>query len=82
MALRGLTLLKGAGFSSQQAEAIIDSIEEYSRDLATKADLDALEARMGAKMQALELRLTLRMGALAAATITLILAGVAALTRL
>ena len=37
---------------------------------------------MGAKMQALELRLTLRMGALAAGTITLILAGVAALTRL
>ena len=75
-------MLKGAGLSSQQAEAIIDSIEEYSRDLATKADLDALEARMGAKMQALELRLTLRMGALVAAASALILAGVAALTRL
>ncbi len=52
-----------------------------SRDLATKADLDAIEARMAAKIQALELRLTLRMGALSAATIALILAGVAALTR-
>lgn len=71
MAHRSITALKGAGFSTQQAEAILDSIEEYSRDLATKADL-----------QALELRLTLRMGALAAGTITLILAGVAALTRL
>lgn len=51
-------------------------------DLATKADLNALEARMGAKMQALELRLTLRMGALAATATAVILAGVAALTRL
>ena len=53
-----------------------------SRDLATKADLAALEARMSAKVQALELRLTLRMGALSAATMAVILAGVAALTRL
>ena len=37
---------------------------------------------MRAAMQALERRLTLRMGALSAATIALILAGVAALTRL
>ena len=75
MALRGLTLLKGAGFSSQQAEAILDVVEDRSRDLVTRADMQAA-------MQALELRLTLRMGALAAGTITLILAGVAALTRL
>ena len=53
-----------------------------SRDLATKADLAALEARMSAKVQALEMRLTLRMGALSAATMAVILAGVAALTRL
>ena len=53
-----------------------------SRDLATKADLDAVEARMSAKVRALELRLTLRMGALSAATMAVILAGVAALTRL
>ena len=45
-----------------------------SRDLATKTDMQAA-------MQALERRLTLRMGALSAATIALILAGVAALTR-
>ena len=82
MTLRSLTALKGAGFSTQQAEVILDVVEEHSRDLATKADLDAIEARMAAKMQALELRLTLRMGALSAATIALILAGVAALTRL
>ena len=37
---------------------------------------------MQAAMQALELRLTLRMGALSAATMAVILAGVAALTRL
>ena len=71
MAHRSITALKGAGFSTQQAEVILDVVEEHSRDLATKADL-----------QALELRLTLRMGALSAATIALILAGVAALTRL
>ena len=46
-----------------------------SRDLAAKADLQVA-------MQALELRLTLRMGALAAATMAVLLAGVAALTRL
>ena len=82
MTLRLLTALKGAGFSTQQAEVILDVVEDRSRDLTTKADLDAVEARMAAKMQALELRLTLRMGALSAATIALILAGVAALTRL
>ena len=71
MAHRSITALKGAGFSTQQAEVILDVVEEHSRDLATKADL-----------QALELRLTLRMGALSAATIALMLAGVAALTRL
>jgi len=57
-------------------------IAAASRDLATKADLDAVEARVSAKVQALELRLTLRMGALSAATMAVILAGVAALTRL
>ena len=71
MAHRSITALKGAGFSTQQAEVILDVVEDHSRDLATKADL-----------QTLELRLTLRMGALSAATIALILAGVAALTRL
>ena len=71
MAHRSITALKGACFSTQQAEVILDVVEEHSRDLATKADL-----------QALELRLTLRMGALSAATIALMLAGVAALTRL
>lgn len=75
MTLRSLTALKGAGFSSQQAEVILDVVEDHSRDLTTKADMQAA-------LQALELRLTLRMGALSAATIALMLAGVAALTRL
>lgn len=75
MAHRSFTTLRDAGFSTQQAEAILDTVEGRARDLVTKADLDAA-------MRALELRLTLRMGALAAAAITVVLAGVAALTRL
>lgn len=75
MAHRSFTKLRDAGFSTQQAEAILDTVEGRARDLVTKADLDAA-------MRALELRLTLRMGALAAAAITVVLAGVAALTRL
>ena len=71
MAHRSFAGLKDAGFSTPQAEAILHAVEDRTRDLATKADL-----------QALELRLTLRMGALMAAAITVILAGVAALTRL
>lgn len=71
MAHRSFTTLKDAGFSTPQAEAILHAVEDRTRDLATKADL-----------QALELRLTLRMGALSAATMAVILAGVAALTRL
>lgn len=51
------------------------SAADRSRDLATKTDMQAA-------MQALERRLTLRMGALSVATIALVLAGVAALTRL
>ena len=75
MAHRSFAGLKDAGFSTQQAEAILDTVEDRDRNLVTKADLDTA-------LQALELRLTLRMGTLMAAAITVILAGVAALTRL
>ena len=71
MAHRSFTTLKDAGFSTRQVEAILDTVEERARDLVTKADLEAA-------LRALELRLTLRIGAMA----VVIPAGVAALTRL
>ncbi len=75
MAHRSFATLTTAGFSTEQAEAIIATVESGTRDLVTKADLQAA-------MQALELRLTLRMGAMVMSGVVVTLGGVAAITRL
>ena len=54
--------LSAAGMSARQAEALAEALSAHAfTDLATKADLKDLE-----------LRLTIRMGALAAATIAIL----------
>ena len=82
---RAVKTLTGAGFTEDQAEALINAVGERNEDLATKADLKdeiaALRtelkediAAVRADMQALELRMTLRLGGLVvAATIVLAL---------
>ena len=94
---RAVKTLTGAGFTEDQAEALINAVGDRHEDLATKADLLATKADLReeiadvrseiatvrtelkediaavrADMQALELRMTLRLGGLVvAATIVL-----------
>ena len=71
---KAFTALTGAGFSEEQAEAIVEAASESQTDVATKADL----AELRGEMQALELRLTLRLGGMIVAGVAII----AVLTRL
>ncbi len=53
--------LRDAGFDERQAEAAVSMVRDAAgtdrEQLATKADLDALESRVDAKLAALETRL-------------------------
>ncbi|MFL6843980.1 MAG: hypothetical protein ACJ8ER_03770 [Allosphingosinicella sp.] len=58
--------LSAAGMESRQAEAFAEALTAHAfDDLVTKSDLKAA-------LQDLELRLTIRMGALAAATVAVL----------
>ena len=65
--------LREAGFDERQAEAAVSMVRDAAgadhEQLATKADLDALESRVDAKLAALEARLTWRLVGIAAAII-------------
>lgn len=65
--------LKAAGFTEEQAKvqanALRDIIEER---LATKADIVQLEERLTNEMQKLELRMTLKLGAMLAASVAIV----------
>ena len=56
---RAFTELTGAGFSEQQVAALATMAGESQSDIATKTDITRLEAAV----QALELRVTLRLAA-------------------
>ena len=65
--------LRDAGFDERQAEAAVSMVRDAAgadrEQLATKADLDALESREDAKLAALEARLTWRLVGIAAAIV-------------
>ena len=65
--------LRDAGFDERQAEAAVSMVRDAAgadrEQLATKADLDALESRVDAKLAALEARLTWRLVGIAAAIV-------------
>ena len=64
--------LKAAGFTEQQAEAQADALREVIiPELATRQDLKDLGNELRTEMQALEQRLTIRMGAMLAASTAL-----------
>jgi len=59
--------LKEAGFTEQQAEAQTALLTEViAGDLATKHDIETLRADMKHDMKELELRLTIKLGAMLA----------------
>ncbi len=78
MSHKAFTALTGVGFSEEQAEALVEAASESRDDLATKADIAELRSKMQATIQALELRLTLRLGGMVVAGVAII----AVLTRL
>ena len=51
---KAVKALKSAGFPDHQAEALVDVVGEEREALATKDGLEALEARMSARFEALE----------------------------
>ena len=80
-ALAAAKTLLDAGFEGRQAEAVAGVVRDGRAGLATKADLDNLEARMESRIASLETRLIARMDggliALGTAISALIVAAVA-----
>ena len=57
--------LKAAGFTEEQAKAQANALREVIEErLATKGDLVQMELRLTSEMQKLELRMTLKLGAM------------------
>jgi hypothetical protein len=67
--------LKSAGFTEAQAEALADANREMVvHDLATKDDITGLKADLIALEERLTLKLTVRMGIMLAASLSLMTA--------
>lgn len=65
--------LSAAGWDTRQAEALAEALTGNAFDeLATKSDLRELGASLRSEMKELALRLTIRMGAMNAATIAIL----------
>lgn len=65
--------LKAAGFSEEQARVQANAMREVIEErLATKADLAQLEERLTNEMQKMELRITLKLGAMMAAAVAIV----------
>ncbi|WP_206214346.1 DUF1640 domain-containing protein [Desulfovibrio sp. ZJ369] len=67
--------LKAAGFTEEQAKAQASALREIIEErLVTKGDLVQMELRLTSEMQKLELRMTLKLGAMLAASIAIVAA--------
>ena len=67
--------LQEAGFDEGQAEALVATVgTAMVGNVATKQDISDLRSDLLSKMQAMELRITLRMGGLIVAGVGLIIA--------
>lgn len=73
--LRLARRLEAAGFAPQQAGDMAEAIAEAVSQLATKADLAALEARIDAKLEILKRDITIRLGGMMVVAVGVILAG-------
>ncbi len=73
--LRLARRLEAAGFAPQQAGDMAEAIAEAISQLATKADLAALEARIDAKLEILKRDMTIRLGSMMIIAVGVILAG-------
>lgn len=65
--------LKAAGFTEEQAKAQANALREVIEErLATKGDLVQMELRLTNEIQKLELRMTLKLGAMLAASVAIV----------
>jgi hypothetical protein len=62
--LKFVRKLREAGFEEKQAESVADAFKEATgeADLATKRDLESLEIRLNGRLEAMEYRLTIKLG--------------------
>ena len=75
--LKASRRLQEAGFDEAKAEAIVSIFAgDIGASLATKEDLAAVRAEMAQMEQRLEHRLTIRMGAMVAGGVAIVLAAV------
>lgn len=78
--------LKASGFTDEQAETLADAtreivLQDFGANFATKADLLALEERLNAKIEAMGLRIMVRMGVMLVAVATVMTAIIGLLIR-
>ena len=63
-----INILKREGMTETQAAAVVNMVKEVQEngisDLATKGDLTALRSELKSEIRELELRLTIKMGAM------------------
>jgi hypothetical protein len=72
---RAVKALTEAGFEEAQAETLVDTMSEaIGGNVATRADLETLELRLGGRMETLELRLIIRIGGIVIASAGLVIA--------
>ena len=71
--LKFVKTLEAAGVPAQQAEAISTAVRDSheAAEVVTKRDLRELEMRMDAGFESLELRMTIKLGAMLAAAVGL-----------
>ncbi len=61
-----------AGLDSRQAEAVVRVIAEAQSDLTTKRDLTDLETRLVNRIEALEYRMTIKLGGIMIAAVGIV----------
>ena len=66
--------LRATGFTEEQAEVIVDASRDALESLVTKDDLRSEAARLENRLDALELRLTIKLGVFIAAAVGVIIA--------
>jgi len=68
--------LKDAGFEEKQAEAVADAFRDAQAETetATRHDLKELELTLKAEMQAMEYRMTIKLGGMMAVSVAIVAA--------
>ena len=75
---KAVKALTEVGFSEPQAETVVSTLREaLGGDLATKTDIQTAKSELEANMKDLELRLTLRIGGMIIAAVSVLVAAMA-----